>query len=107
MTTTLVQLGEAFVGARGAVGTRCSTDGDCAEGLTCFSELAGERRVCTQSCSQGGTCPAGTECVRDAPHYDNGSVEPLCLRPCGEPADCAGLGAVCDSFESVEQLYCL
>lgn len=105
------QLGSGFVAAGGNVGARCEVAGDCLPGLECHGEFFGERDVCTKPCMQDSECSqitANTICVAGIPHYDGGTSESFCLRPCEVAADCNDLGSECDTHQDLaEERYCL
>lgn len=87
------------------VGARCKVAGDCAEGLTCKGDFAFERRICTRTCSSDADCP-GARCVTGLPNYNEVTLEPRCMQPCGSNADCSCRQSVCDDAAGQTARYC-
>ncbi len=92
------------------IGRRCETDEECqlmggaGSGLHCRTDFAGERGVCTRACNYG--CPEGTECVAEVPHYDEGVVREMCMRPCEQQAQCDAEMSECDAPGGLSESYC-
>ncbi len=88
----------------GAVGVRCSVEGDCALGLDCTGRFFEERAICTMPCS--GSCPDGAECVAGVLDYNSQPLEPYCFQRCQVSADCVPYGSECDAYESGGDRHC-
>ncbi len=87
----LVACGEGKDGAdKGTIGSPCTQDGDCEDGLTCY--LGVEGGYCSMDCSSA-TCPEGTECMTS---LGTDLCMPVCTTSaeCGEDMACVGGGCV-------------
>lgn len=82
----------------GEVGAACSTSSDCQGDLYCEPIFVGG--YCTQDCSVGSVCPAGSECycLEDA----SGACDYLiCLATCQDDVECrSDEGYICDSYQT-------
>ncbi len=78
----------------GPVGTSCSGDMQCADGL-CLDDVVGE---CAVGCGDDADCPSGFTCV--GYRYDPGAViVQACTRACRRDGDCSAsrVGNVCNT----------
>lgn len=77
-----ISLGLAACGS-GGVGSHCSSNGDCHDGLTCYTGMP--QGYCSEACAVTGVstgCSQGIcGSVAAVPH-------PICLAPCGTQLDC-------------------
>ncbi len=85
------------------IGARCESDGDCSRGLTCRTDLAGERGLCVRDCNHG--CPTSTVCAPALQDYKGYFLGDVCMRPCETNADCP-LGTTCDTPGTTTTRYC-
>lgn len=88
-----------------AIGARCE-DRPCGGDALCETRFAGERSVCTRSCSDTASCPPGTECTM-VPDLDGKQTGPFCMRLCQPQAStCAVLGSECDAPLGAASAHC-
>ncbi|MCB9639673.1 MAG: hypothetical protein H6727_12340 [Myxococcales bacterium] len=72
------------------VGTLCSTQEDCATGLTCETQVP--QGYCTKFCNHTRECPLYSACARIT--FEGGFQLQRCIRTCRDERDCRE-GYVC------------